>query len=138
MLESDILIDRARAEVESRNAETFRFMEEQKIRRALAPAQWEAFKESLRVECDRMIRIGVNIVPEFKDSVIHLLNVPKGAVVALAFDDAVPCVHCEIRGRKSHFAFQVVNGTSVMFVDSSNIPKTVAQVVLIVTEALLR
>jgi alpha-acetolactate decarboxylase len=139
MLESDLLIDRLRPEAESRKAETFRFMEEQKIKRSLAPAQWEALKEQLKSNCDRInSSSAAHLSVEFKDGAVRLLNVNKGTYISLAYDDSVPCVHCSVNGHRSHLAFQVANnGTSVLFLDGTS-PQTPVMVSLDITAALLR
>jgi hypothetical protein len=119
------LIDGINAEEEKRCAETYRFMEEQKIKKALAPAQWEELKSDLATHCEKIRRSSpVDIVVE-EDGPdrISLTNTRNGKSLSMSYNANVPCIQYVVPGRSGHFGFRVAaDGASIQLMDGP-VPK---------------
>lgn len=121
-----------RAENERIFAEKYCFMEEQKIKKALAPQQWDELCAALDEEGRRINALAardlVSCERPYPDSAT-VRNLSDGRTVTLRYDPDVPCIHYEIPGgKKGHLGFRVAfDGTSVQIMDG-RYPKRIAEV----------
>ena len=116
---------------ELKAAEEYCFMETQKIKRSLAPAQFEAFKKACETECENIGKVSP-VQLHFEEESPHefsVTNLRSGKVVSFRYDPDVPCIHFETPKGTGHIAFHVsADGTMLQFVLSS-IPKFVGELV---------
>ena len=119
-------IERLNSEEERRRAETFRFMEEQKIKKALGPALWEELKAKLREYCDAIAdsssaKIKVSAQGLY---VLSVTNVKDGRSAELSYNREVPCVFYRTPSGSGRLAFRVsADGNSLDFL-LDEIPKS--------------
>jgi hypothetical protein len=100
------VIDKANAATEKRVAETFRFMEEQKIRKALAPNEWEKFKHQHIQECATLNQSGQPLQSDaYGVNELTLRNTDTGKSVKFTFNPDMPCVFYD-GDDSGHFAFK--------------------------------
>jgi hypothetical protein len=125
----DSLITAIKAATEAQTAEAYRFMEEQKIKKALAPVQWDVWKNELDQESQRMT--ARTVVPlqfgEDLEGVVTIRNLKSGSLATLWYDGDVPCIHYETPTIRGHIAFRVaLDGTALQFMDNG-VPKSASQ-----------
>jgi hypothetical protein len=102
LLSSRDLIESINAEEEKHYVEGYRFMQEQKIKKALAPAQWEDLKDTLKNEGARAKASSpVQLVLEEGIYDATVTNLQNGKAMALRYDPDVPCIHASLGGRTS-------------------------------------
>src|SRR5207245_4617690 len=103
------LISGIRSKAEKDAVEAFRFMEEQKIKKALAPKLWERLRDRLKKECGDMLNAsGVRIVAEEPTiNELILTNADNGRQVSLSYGSDVPCIFFEGYNDGGHFGFQI-------------------------------
>lgn len=122
---SDV-IERLNSEEEQRQAETFRFMEEQKIKKALGLPLWEELKAKLREDCDFVAKsspVRLNVAAHGAYA-LTLTNVKDGRTIELIYNRDVPCVLYKIPSGSGRLTFRVAaDGNSVGFVQDE-IPKS--------------
>jgi hypothetical protein len=101
------LIDKTNASDEKRAAETFRFMEEQKIRKALAPNEWEKLKDTLIRECITFSQSTEHALLSDTLGINELVlrNARTGKSVKFTYGADMPCVFYE-GDERGHFAFR--------------------------------
>ena len=124
------LIEQINVDAEIKAAETYRFVEEQKIKKALAPAQWEDLQERLEGECDKIKASSPMQLALEKENIyeITVTNLGNGKAITLRYDRDVPCIHVNARGKSGHLGFRVVfPGTSVEIVEGE-IPRNIADI----------
>jgi len=140
MQSSEDLLHSLHAEDQVRTAESGRFMEEQQIKRALAPAQWEALKLALQDEC-AAIKQASAVTLEFEsewpwNSTIR--NTRTGQIATLRYDPTVPCIHYLTGKWAGHFTFRVgPDGTMLQFVDKG-IPRLMQEIPHLIIQRILR
>jgi hypothetical protein len=126
------LIDSINAEEERRYVESYRFMEEQKIKKALAPAQWEDLKDTLKEHC-AAFKASSPVQMAMEEDGINdatVTNLRKGGSIRLRYDPDVPCVHVTVGGKSGHLGFRVSSdGTMVQFMEGQ-IPRDMATIVV--------
>jgi hypothetical protein len=93
-------------------------MEEQRIKKALAPAQWYELKQTLEKECwgiSRACPALLSCETEYAHEAV-VRNLRTGRITSLRYDPDVPCVHFENPGTSEAFTFRVsVDGTRLQF-----------------------
>jgi hypothetical protein len=120
--------------------EAYKFMEEQKIKKALAPVQFEEFKKACEAECKNIgavspvkLHFGEESPHEFS-----VTNLRSGKIVSFRYDPDVPCIHFNAPDSKGHIAFHVSpQGTMLQFVESG-IPKFVPQLIQKIFKTIVR
>jgi hypothetical protein len=102
------LIDEINAADEKRAAETFRFMEEQKIRKALAPNEWDKLKTQLIQKCATFNQSTEHALQSEKRGVNELIlrNAGTGKSAKFSYSADVPCVFFEGYDGGGHFGFR--------------------------------
>src|SRR5438046_90019 len=92
-----LIIERLSADRERRAAETFRFMEEQRIKKVLAPKQWEELREALQRECKTLEhQSDLSFVIETPDiDSLKITNVNSGRQASFTHNHNVPCISFE-------------------------------------------
>lgn len=112
------LIERANTVAEQRAAETYRFMEEQKIKKALGPALWEDLKRLLKDNCDQVMKSSPLRLHFSTDGIndVSVKNLADGRTATLTYNPEVPCVFYKNPGDKGQLTFRVSqDGNSVQF-----------------------
>jgi len=113
------LIDSINAEEETRAAETFRFMEEQKIKKALGPALWEDLKiefEKSRGAIEKSSSLRLEFVSEGINE-ISIVNATNGKTAVLSYNSDVPCVFYRTPKDKGQMTFRVSpDGNAIQFI----------------------
>ena len=96
------LIEQINVDAEIKAAETYRFMEEQKIKKALAPAQWEDLQTSLEDECDKIKASSPMQLALEKEGIYEftITNLRNGKAISLRYDPDVPCIHVNAGGKR--------------------------------------
>jgi len=97
--------------------EAYNFMEQQKIKKALAPTQWKQFKVEFKAECEN---IGSNQFhfEESSPGEFTVRSLRTALVATLRYDPDVPCIHFETPVSSGHFGFHVsADGNTLQFVD---------------------
>ncbi len=88
------LIDEINAEDERRFVDNYTFMEEQKIKKALAPAQWEEMKIALAEECTKVSKSS-RATFAFESEGINecsIRNLRNGKLLSMKYSPDVPCI----------------------------------------------
>lgn len=88
------IIDRINTAEERRAAETFRFMEEQKIRKAYAPRLWDELKQEFKKQCEAVVKSSsVRLLCEENGINELKVSAPKtGSAAVLTLNIDVPCI----------------------------------------------
>jgi len=128
-----LLIDKANAVTERRAAETSRFMKEQKIRKTLAPNEWEKFKAQIIQECATHTESTENRLasePRGANELI-LKNLATNKTAKFVYSADMPCVLFEGYDGGGHFAFRPsADGMSVQWFDvKRNGPTSINEIV---------
>ncbi len=116
---------------ELKATEDYCFMESQKIKKALAPAQVEEFKKACEAECEKIAAVSPVQIHFEEESPYKFSarNLRSGKVVSFKYDPDVPCIHVETPKGNGHVAFHLSeDGTMLQFV-LSGIPKSVGELV---------
>src|SRR5438132_503889 len=114
------IVDAVNADEAKRSAETFRFMEEQKIKKALAPKEWEKLKAQLIQECGKFSQsTGHQLQSEPRGlNELKLRNASTGRIAKFTYNADVPCIFFEGYDGGGHFAFRPsADGTLLQWVD---------------------
>ena len=112
-------------------AEDYCFMESQKIKKSLAPAQFELFKKACETECENIGKISPVELHFEEESTreFSVRNLRSGRMVSFAYDPDVPCIHFESPKGHGHIAFHLSSdGTMLQFV-LSGIPKFIRELI---------
>jgi hypothetical protein len=116
------IFDKINAADEERAAETFRFMEEQKIRKTLAPIEWEKLKEQLIRECANLTSASTKHVIQAETQGVNelrLKNTSTGKTAKFTYKPEMPCVVFEGFDGGGHFAFRPsADGMTVQWFDT--------------------
>jgi len=135
------LVDSAIADEEIRAAETYRFMEEQKIKKELAPAQWDDLKRALVAEHERLSKSSrLNLTIEDDGlSELSIRNNDIGKAMFLKYNPNAVCIQYVLPdGRNGHFGFQVNRtGTVVQIMDGA-VSRMIGEIVLFAFKRILR
>jgi hypothetical protein len=102
-----------------RQMEGSRFVEEQKIRKALAPTQWEALKLNLKKHCEAVNRSSPVTLKFREDGIndVFVANVSDGREAELSYISDVPCITYKTPVDSGHFPFRVSpDGTMVQLI----------------------
>jgi hypothetical protein len=122
VLSSRDLIDSINAEEERRYVESYRFMEEQKIKKALAPAQWEEFKQTLEDSVRKTGAVSPVIISfesDYPDEAV-LRNQRNGRIARLIYNPDVPCVQYQTPTKSGTYTFRLnTGGTILQFMDGA-------------------
>ena len=126
------LVSRLSGELEKQAVARFCFMEEQKIKKSLAPRVWDALADNLRKQAKRIGEVSpVDLLAERRSAYeLRLTNRNSGRRVKLNYDPDVPCIHFEGFEGGGYFAFKVnPDGTQVQLFDvKRNIPVSIEDV----------
>jgi len=137
-----LIIERLSADRERRAAETFRFMEEQRIKKVLAPKQWEELRESLQKECKSLERQSdLSFLIETPDiDSLKITNAKSGRQASFAYNPDVPCISFKGYDDGGYFGFMVsADGISVQLFDvKRTVPTSVNEITLDVMQYLVR
>src|SRR5438876_336992 len=117
MQELQPIISKLNVDEENRAAESFRFMEEQRIKKAHAPQIWNDLKEKLTKACEE---IPIELRVDSGINKLKIKNLGNGRLLVLSFDPMVPCILCDgLRGQQRVILMFEVNakGTIVSLVD---------------------
>lgn len=121
-----MLLTELRAADERRFAERFCFMEEQKIKKALAPRIWEELIAELRGQAKRIGEVSsVRLVAEQRSAYEFRLTHPDtGRRVLLTYAPDVPCINFDGFEGGGYWPFKVNrDGTAVQLFDvRRNVP----------------
>jgi len=135
------LVDAVNADEAKRSAETFRFMEEQKIKKALAPKEWEKLKAQLIQECGKFSQsTGHQLQSEPRGlNELKLRNASTGRMAKFTYNADVPCIFFEGYDGGGHFAFRPsADGTLLQWVDTKrNSVTTINELVFEITAYLI-
>jgi hypothetical protein len=121
------LIDSINADEETRAAETFRFMEEQKIKKALGPALWEDLKTKFEQSCVAIEQSSPLRLEFLTDGIneITIVNAKNGKTAVLSYNSDVPCVFYRTPKDKGQMTFRVSpDGNAVQFI-VNGIPRSI-------------
>jgi hypothetical protein len=127
------LIENFNAQDEKKATENYRFMEEQKIKKSLAPRLWEDLKRGFSQHCDEIRKSSSrNLVAKNEGIyVLSILDKKSGREALLKYDANVPCVHYDTPSEKGEFTFRVSpDGNSLDFL-VLGIPHSIEQIVMI-------
>jgi hypothetical protein len=140
MKNSRELIDSVVAADKKRFVESYRFMEEQQIKKALATAQWEDLKHEVENVCLEITQTSPATL-EFEPASsqeVTVRNLKNGRTSTLRFDPTVPCVHYSTPKGNGHYAFKVnEGGGSIIFVVDGEIPIVIKELAWRVIKPLL-
>ena len=109
----------------------YRFMEEQKIKKALSPTQWEDLKSQLRGHCEKIksifpgeYRTGGRWINEFA-----VRNMRNGNIFLFLMIPKSPRIHfVNPVEEEGHYAFRVVSdGTAIQMMDGAY-PRSAAEI----------
>jgi len=117
---------------QERIAETFRFMEEQKIRKALAPNLWEGLKKEIFGQCDAIVRSSSVRIECEEDGINRLLvtNPNSGATASLELNPEVPCVFYRSATQKGQLMTRVSpDGSAIQWI-WNGVPKSDTDIAL--------
>jgi len=135
------LIESLIAEDDRRAAETYRFMEEQKIKKGIAPEKWEELRVALIAECEKVSRNSSRqiSVEESDSDHLDIRNMESGVVLSMTYNPDVPCIQYTLpTGRSGHFGFRVArDGMSVQIMDGTA-PKFVHEIVALTLIRILK
>jgi hypothetical protein len=126
------LIDLVKSEEERRMLENFRFMEEQKIKKTIAPRLWEELKKHLAEFCSEMKRTAPSSRIQFhadNANEVSIANLKTGKTASLSYSPDVPCIFCDGLERQIRIGFSVSDdGNAVQFLmdDMLRSPEEVA------------
>jgi hypothetical protein len=111
------LIDTINAADEKRAAETFRFMEERKIKKIFVPKEWGKLKDGFRRALQGVRETAVHLEhKERGDSEFIVTNSDNGRRVSFTYSPDAQCIFYD---NVDYYAFRISpDGTSVLWVDS--------------------
>jgi hypothetical protein len=96
------------------------FVEQLTVKRALAPALWDALKRALEAK-DEFIKVntGHRIIVETMNSLaVKIRNADTGKLVSLRYDADTPCLWFESSERNGYLAFKLNDdATDIKFFD---------------------
>jgi hypothetical protein len=110
--------------------ENFRFMEEQKIRKALGPRQWEQLKNSLSQFCSEIMKSSPSVITFRTEGIydVEIVNHKNGKGLSLTYNADVPCVFYQTPTAKGQIGFRVnADGMSVQPM-LDDIPKLIEEI----------
>jgi hypothetical protein len=141
--EINAICDTIRRRDHARMVRMENFIEEQKIKKALAPIQWELLKKHLEHTRKAMADVSpvqLTIRLAANGHAMTVSNPENGRRVTLSYDPDVPCIHVQGYDGSPYFAFQAVNnGSDVQFFDQmKNIGTMADDIVFDVTHYLTR
>jgi hypothetical protein len=128
------LIDKINADEAKQAAETFRFMEEQKIKKALGPALWEDLKAKLEEFCTSTGKSSPSKLRFTTEGVyeVSIANERDGRTAFLEYNSDVPCVFYKTPTSKGQMTFRVSpDGNAVQFL-INNIPHLLDQIATVI------
>ncbi len=132
-------IEEINVEAEIKAAETYRYMEEHKIKNALALTQWEDLQTKLEGERDKLkasypMQLAIEKEGNYEITVANLRN---GISIPLRYDPNVPCIHVNAGGKMFILGFRVAFDTlSVEFMEG-NIPLNIRDIAVNLTRRIL-
>jgi hypothetical protein len=116
---------------ELRAAEVYCFMDEPGIKKALAPAQFEAFKKACETDCESVGKVS-HVQLHFEEESPHeftVTNVRSGKVASFRYDPDVPCIHFNTPSGTGQIGFHVSpDGKMLQFV-LAGLPKFARELV---------
>lgn len=115
-----VLFSAIRAAEERRSAERFCFMEEQKIKKALAPRIWDELVANLRDQAKRIGEVSpVRLAADLRSAYeLRLTNSETGRRVLLTYVPDVPCINFDGFEGGGYWPFKVNrDGTAVQLFD---------------------
>ena len=134
MQELRSLITRINDADSRRQIEGLRFVEEQKIKKALAPAQWELLKQSLSKHC-KAVAQSSSVTLEFREDGINdavLTNVKDGRTAELSYVNDVPCVTYKTPVDSEHFPFRVSPDGTMFQLLAHGIPRGLDEISVVI------
>jgi hypothetical protein len=128
------LIDRINADEARRAAETFRFMEEQKIKKALGPALWEDLKAKLEEFCTATEKSSPSKLQFTAEGVyeVSIVNMKDGRTASLEYNTDVPCVFYQTPKSKGQMTFRVSPDGNAVQLLVNNIPHMLDQIATVI------
>jgi hypothetical protein len=115
------LIDKINESESRRLIEGRRFVEEQQIKKKLAPQQWEILKKSLAAHCESIGKSS-SVDIRFREDGINevvITNVTKEGQIHLSYVPEVPCIEYQTPSHEGNFFFRVgQGGTSLQFIEN--------------------
>ena len=117
------LVDKINAADAARELNRAWFVEQQHIKKNLAPQLWRSLLAVLQEKCGSINKsTKARIVIEtINDSEVKLTNAETGAWLHLQYDDGTPCVWFQSPGPSDYYAFKVDDdGSGVKFFDHRN------------------
>lgn len=133
------LIEGVNSEEEKRAAENYRFMEEQKIKKALAPALWEELKAKMQDYCESFKKSSPVNLSMSAEGVYELsvTNIKNARTLSLAYNRDVPCVFYKGPSATGRLVFRVSpDGNCVNFM-LGEIPKSLDALIVFLIQPLI-
>lgn len=128
-------IESINTDKENRVAETFRFMEEQKIKKALGPALWEGLKQKLEEFCaatGKSSPLKLEFLTEGINE-ISIVNTEHGKTALLSYNSDVPCVFYQTPKDKGQMTFRVSpDGNTVQFMVNGIPRSTLDEIAMVI------
>jgi hypothetical protein len=98
--------------------ETEKFVEEQRIKKSLAPGFWKKLSTDFQLECTKVASTGVNMRFDLlNDGAFHITNFQKGRRASFRYDPNVPCIFGNINGKETVIAFKVDESGNNLFLN---------------------
>jgi hypothetical protein len=128
------LIDEINTEDERCFVDNYSFMEEQKIKKALAPAQWEEMKNALAEECTKVSKSS-RATFAFESEGINecsIRNLRNGKMLSMKYNPDVPCIqYTTPEGKSGHFGFRVNREGTILQIMDGQYPKLLNEIVIL-------
>jgi hypothetical protein len=119
MRSSHDLISSINSDEERRFVESYRFMEEQKIKKVFGPDHWQDLKLALENECQNIRRSSsaqFDLVPDgIYDAT--LVNQRSGASLHLRYETDVPCIRVTLGEKTGYLHFRLNPNGSCQITD---------------------
>jgi hypothetical protein len=126
------LIEKANAEEQRRMIEDSRFIEEQKIRKALGPRKWEELKKEIKQDCEYVAESSPAKMSfeSVNANEGELRNLRNGSLLSLSYNGDVPCIFYEGIRASGEITFRVECDGSLTFM-AYGIPRGTEEVVTV-------
>lgn len=107
-------------------------MEEQKIKKALAPAKWEELKAALKEECAQIMAVStVGLVTEESTPIeISVTNLESKGAAHLRYEGDVPCIVVTVEGKSADLFFRVSQDETYVQIMQGPFPRNTAEIAL--------
>ncbi len=107
-------------------------MEEQKIKKALAPAKWEELKAALKDECAQIMAVSPVqlITEELTPFEFSIANIESNGAAHLRYEGDVPCIVATVGGKSADLFFRVSQDGTYVQIMQGPFPRNAAEIAL--------